>query len=140
MWHKLLQMRRLIRLASLIAFFLLTSFAAVTSAAQQVSLPVPISGEATCTSPATVTVTVFLNKSSAVIPKAYLLLRGVAGKSFQVELQTDADGRATASVPCGYVDIFATARNFAPNAKRVGVEKDRQFLAISLDASPLAQY
>jgi hypothetical protein len=57
-----------------------------------------------------------------------------------MELRTDANGQAKASVPRGYLDIFATGLNFAPNAKRVQIEKHEQFMAISLDANPLTQY
>ena len=48
--------------------------------------------------------------------------------------------RATASVPCGYLDVFATGFGFAPDAKRLMVEKDHQFLAISLEAFPMIEY
>ena len=133
-------MRRLKQFATLSAFTPLLFVLGNVSAAQVVSRPVPLDGDAACTSPATVTVTVFLKNSNAVIPYAVVLLRNVAGKRLQLELQTDANGRATASVPCGYLDVFATGYGFAPNAKRLMVEKDHQFLAISLEAFPMIDY
>ena len=54
---------------------------------------------------------------------------------------TDAEGRATASVGCGgYVDVFATAAGWDSNAKKVLVENEKQFVAISLDVFPMTQY
>jgi hypothetical protein len=53
-------MRRLKQLAILIAFTSLLLVLGNVSAGQVVSLPVPLDGEVVCTSPATVTVTVFL--------------------------------------------------------------------------------
>jgi hypothetical protein len=128
-------MRQSKRLVVMIAFVLLSACTVVDSVAQVAAPLVPLAGETWCKSPATMTVTVFLNKSRAVIPRASVVLRGV-GKPFQMELQTDANGQAKASVPCGYLDMFATAYDFAPNAKRIHIEKNQQFVAISLDASP----
>ena len=127
------------RIVVIIAFVLLSA-STVLDIAAQVAVPVvPLAGETWCMSPATITVTVFLNKSSAVIPRAVVLLRGV-GKPFQMELKTDGNGHVKASVPCGTLDLFATGYDFAPNAKRVDIEKNEQFVAISLDASPQTEY
>jgi hypothetical protein len=127
-------MRQSKRLVLLMVLVLLSTFAI----AQQVSFPMPLAGETLCHSPVTITVTVFLNKSSVVIPHAVVLLRPILGKPSQSELRTDANGQAKASVPCGYLDMFATGFSFAPSAKRVQIEKNEQFVAISLDPSPLS--
>ena len=112
---------------------------AVVATAQMVSVP----ENDTCKGSSTVTVTVFLDKSVAVIPNAFVLLRGGGlgkGKPFQLELATNAEGRAIASVPCGYVDVFATATNFAPNAEKVLILEDKRSIAISLKLYPITQY
>jgi hypothetical protein len=119
---------------------LLPALAAIGSAAQVATPRVPLAGKTVCESPAKVTVTVFLKRSRAVIPHAFVLLRAHGDRPFQLELETDSNGRATASVPCGYLDVFATALNFAPSAIRTEIEQDGQFVAISLDADPMIQY
>ena len=83
------------------------------------------------------------DKSGAVIPNAFvLLIRGALSPTPHLsELRTDAEGRATASVGCGgYVDVFATAVGWDSNAKKVLVENEKQFVAISLDVFPMTQY
>jgi hypothetical protein len=66
-------------IAFLVFLLVLTS---VDSTAQVAGPLTPPAGETPCNSPATVTVTVFLSKSSAVIPRAVVLLRAVVGKPF----------------------------------------------------------
>jgi hypothetical protein len=95
-----------------------------------------------CKVSSTLTVTVS-DKSGAVIPNAFvLLIRSALSSAPQLsELRTDAEGRATASVGCGgYVDVFATAAGWDSNAKKVLVENEKQFVAISLDVFPMTQY
>jgi hypothetical protein len=129
------------RTVLLIGFLvLLPALTAIGTAAQLASPRVPLADKHVCKSPVKVTVTVFLKHSSAVIPRAFVFLRGQGAKPFQLELEADSSGRATASVPCGYLDIFATAFNFAPGAIRTEIEQDGQFVAISLDADASTQY
>jgi len=95
-----------------------------------------------CKVSSTLTVTVS-DKSGAVIPNAFvLLIRGALSPTPQLsELRTDAKGRATASVGCGdYLDVFATANGFDANAKKVLIEEEKQFVAISLAIFPNTQY
>lgn len=54
------------------------------------------------------------------------------GKLFQLELHTNAAGKATASVPCGYLDFFATAGGFSPIAEKLSIRKDSQEITIAL--------
>jgi len=44
-------------------------------------------------------------------------------------------------VGCGdYLDVFATANGFDANAKKVLIEEEKQFVAISLAIFPNTQY
>jgi len=69
----------------------------------------------------TVTVT---TEDGAVIPNALVILRedtlgqprGV--KVFELELRTDEIGKATAAVPCNYLDVFVAHDGFAPAAQK----------------------
>jgi hypothetical protein len=116
---------------------------ALDGATQMVS---PLPGEPTCKGSSVVTVKV-TDKSGAVIGDAFVLLRTdgpVSREPIQLELRTHSAGKgtgtATATVPCGYLDVFATARGFAPYAKKFLIEQDAQDIVFFLEVHPLTEY
>ncbi len=94
-------------------------------------------GSTDCPSPVSLTVTVTTEEGAA-IPNAFLFLRqDTAGEprkvmAFELQLQTDEEGRASASVGCDYLDIFATAGGFSPAAEKVLITKDAHAFSIPL--------
>jgi hypothetical protein len=123
-------------MAPWIAFVaLLPLLAAFNVSAQLVGTP----KEPGCNVSGTVTVSIS-DLSGAVIPNAFVLFRGDRAsnaKPFQLELRTNAAGRATASVPCGYVDFFAAADGFTPYAKKLLVEQDSSSASVRLKVYPI---
>ena len=101
-------------------------------------------GSVCCPSAVNLTVTV-ITEDGAVIPDALVILRedtlgeprGV--KVFESELRTDKNGKATAAVPCNYVDAFVTANGFAPAAHKFLITKDAHTLSVPLKAYPITR-
>jgi hypothetical protein len=96
-----------------------------------------------CNVSGTVTVNVS-DLSGAAIQNAFVLFRadrlGTSNaKPFQLELRTNSAGRATASVPCGYVDFFAAADGFTPHAAKLLVEEDSSSSSVRLNIYPIIQ-
>jgi hypothetical protein len=105
-------------------------FSPISGKAQLVTVP----PDETCKGSSTVTVTVF-DANASRVPNAFVMLRGGGlekGEPFKVETTTDADGKAVASVPCGYSDVFAAARGFAPYAEKTLILEDRRSIAVVL--------
>jgi hypothetical protein len=106
----------------------------------------PLPGESTCKGSSLVIVKV-TDKSGAVIADAFVLLRAdgsVNQEPLQLELLTHSAGKltgtATTSVPCGYLDVFATARGFAPYAKKFLIQQNAQDIVFFLEVYPRTDY
>jgi len=127
-------------MAPWIAFVaLLPLLAAFNVSAQIVGTP----KEPGCNVSGTVTVNVS-DLSGAAIQNAFVLFRadrlGTSNaKPFQLELRTNAAGRATASVPCGYVDFFAAADGFTPHAAKLLIKQDSSSASVRLEVHPITQ-
>jgi len=125
--------------AALVLLFLwLTTFAIVNVNGQISDSP----GSVCCPRAVNLTVTV-ITEDGAVIPNALVILtedtlgqpRGV--KVFESELRTDNTGRATAAVPCNYLNAFVTANGFAPAAQKFLITKDTHTLSVPLKMYPI---
>jgi hypothetical protein len=126
-------MKRALLMVLRLALFTLPLPLAVNVSAQQIPMP----GEATCNVRGTVNVTV-TDLSGAVIPNAFVLFRADQGgiskdKPFLLELRTNSDGKAKASVPCGVVDFFVGAHEFTPHAARLVIAQDSSSASVRLD-------
>lgn len=83
----------------------------------------------------TITVT---TEGRAVIPHALVILREDTfgqprgAKVFELELRTDETGKATAAVPCNYLDVFVTHDGFAPAAQKILVTTDANTFSVPL--------
>jgi hypothetical protein len=100
----------------------------------------------TCTVAVTVSLTVS-DESGAVIQNAFTLFRvdrlGRGNtKPLQLELHTDATGKASASIPCGYgyVDLFVAADGFTPQAKKLLIGQQSSSMSVRLSFYPEKQY
>jgi hypothetical protein len=119
------------------------TFASLLPLLVGVSAPAQIdstSAEPMCNASVTVS-----DPSGAVLQNALVLFRkdrlGTPNaKSFQLELRTNSAGRATASVPCGYVDFFAAADGFAPHAAKLLIGQDSSPSSVRLSVYPITQY
>lgn len=122
-----------------LALFTLLLSVAVNVAAQKVTMP----GEPTCNVSGTVTVTV-ADLSGAVIPNAFVLFRAdrsgtPKAKPFLLELRTNSVGKATASVPCGYVDVLVGAHGFTPQAAKLVVTQESSSASVRLDVYTMTE-
>jgi hypothetical protein len=113
---------------------LLTVLAVLHVPAQMVSSPTK-PGEATCTvSAVSVTVT---DPSGGVIQNALVLLY-VEPLRLE-ELRTNSGGKATASPPCGYVDVFVAANGFTPHAEKL-LARESTSITVALSVYPVVMY
>ncbi|MFZ1919894.1 MAG: hypothetical protein WAU58_20165, partial [Terriglobales bacterium] len=79
------------------------------------------------------------------IPHAFVVLRedtlgqpkGV--KVFELELRTDETGKATAAVPCNYLDVFVAHDGFAPAAQKILITIDAHAFSIPLKTYPITR-
>ena len=97
-------------------------------------IPRSLDHSPTCETMGTLRITV-TDHSGAVIPNAFVFIRADQlgnRKAFQLELHTNSVGNATASVPCGYVDVFIARDGFAPHAEKVLV-RDTSILSLALE-------
>jgi hypothetical protein len=130
-------MRQVKLIALQITFvYLLPLLPAVSVSAQMVST----SAAPTCNASVTVS-----DPNGGVIQNAFVLFRAdrlgtPKAKPFQLELRTNSAGRATASVPCGYVDFFAAADGFAPHAAKLLIGLDSSSSSVRLNVYPMTQY
>jgi hypothetical protein len=98
------------------------------------------SAEPSCNASVTIS-----DPNGAVIQNAFVLFRvdqlgTPKAKASQFELRTNSAGRATASVPCGYVDFFAAADGFAPHAAKLLIGQDSPPSLVRLNVYPMTQY
>jgi hypothetical protein len=103
---------------------------------------VPFGDEQKCSTSGTVTITV-ADEFGALIPNAFVLIRGDrlhASKPFQVEMRTDASGKAIVSIPCGYADFYIGADTFIPQAKKLPIEQASSSTSFRLSVYPIRQY
>lgn len=133
-------MKRLKLTCALFALFVLFPMLTAFSAAQVVSG----GNEPTCADTGTVTLTVS-EESGAVIQNAVALFRADRlgdrkAKPLQLELHTDATGKASASIPCGYVDVFVAADGFTPQAKKLLIGQHSSSMSVRLNVYPQTQY
>jgi hypothetical protein len=133
-------MRRTKLPALWIAFVaLIPLLAALNLSAQIVGIP-----NEGCNVSETVTVSVS-TMSGAAIQNAFVLFRADrlgtsnSAKPFQLELRTNAAGRATGSVPCGYVDFFVAADGFTPHAAKLLIEQGSSSASVRLEVYPIIQ-
>ncbi len=90
----------------------------------------------------TITVT---TESGAVVPNAMVILRedtlGEPGgvKVFGGELRTEANGRASAAVPCNYLDVFVGANGFAPAAQKFLITSEAHTFSVPLKMYPITR-
>lgn len=123
----------------MISLRVLSLFAALVTvnvSAQIVAAP----SEDTCTTSATLSVTV-TDATGAVIQNAFVMLRAEGpsvpnAQPFQLELQTNLVGKAIASVPCGYMDIFSTSPRFTPHTEKLLIAKVAQSVSVALQVDP----
>lgn len=101
-------------------------------------------GSVNCPPTVSLTVTV-TTEDGAVIPNALVILReDILGqprdvKAFESELQTDANGKTIAAVPCNYLDVFVAANGFAPAAQKFLITRDARTLSIPLKMYPISR-
>src|ERR1700750_2940906 len=93
----------------------------------------PLRSEPTCTVSGTVTLTVS-ELSGARIPNAFVLFRANRfgngdTKQAPLEMRTNSVGIASASVACGYADLFVGADGFAPQARELLIEQNTSSIA-----------
>ena len=74
-------------------------------------------------SPLTITIT---DPIGAVIARAFVEIRSDSlerenPQAFHLEVRTDSNGEARASLPAGFYDVFAASTGFAPTAKKMQV-------------------
>src|ERR1039458_5369578 len=120
--------------ASVPLFFWLTVLVTTGVYAQISDSP----GSVSCPPAVNLTVTVTTGDGAAVIPNALVILRedtlgqprGV--KVFELELRTDENGKATAAVPCNYLDVFVGHDGFAPVAQKFLITKDAHTFSVPL--------
>ena len=120
--------------ASVPLFFWLTVLVTTGVYAQISDSP----GSVSCPPAVNLTVTVTTEDGAAVIPNALVILRedtlgqprGV--KVFELELRTDENGKATAPVPCNYLDVFVGHDGFAPVAQKFLITKDAHTFSVPL--------
>jgi len=101
-------------------------------------------GSVNCPPAVNLTVTV-TTEGGAVIPHAFVILRedtlgqprGV--KVFELELRTDETGKATAAVPCNYLDVFVAHDGFAPAAQKILITIDKRAFSIPLKWYPITR-
>jgi len=118
----------------------LTVFATTTVYAQVSDSP----GSVNCPSTVNLTVTV-TTEDGAVIPNALVILRedtlgqprGV--KVFESELRTESNGKATAAVPCNYLDVLVGANGFAPAAQKFLITRDAHTFSVPLKMYPITR-
>jgi hypothetical protein len=116
------------------AFVVLLAVLAVRVPAQMVSSPSK-PGEGTCAvSAVSVTVT---DPSGAVIQNALVLLHVEPLRL--VEVRTNSGGQATASLPCGYVDVFVAANGFTPHAEKL-FARESTSITVALSVYPVVMY
>jgi hypothetical protein len=123
-----------------IAFVAFLPLLAVVNVSAQM---VAAAEEPTCHVSGTVTVSV-TDLSGAVIQNAFVLFRadrsGTSNaKPFQLELRANSAGRATASLPCGYIDFFVAADGFTPHAAKLLVEQSSSSAPVRLNVYPITQ-
>lgn len=53
-------------------------------------------------------------------------------KDFLLERRTESAGKATVSVPCGYLDLFAAADRFTSHAEKMLIERENTLLSVKL--------
>src|ERR1035438_3050788 len=118
--------------AGFVALF--TVLAVLNVPAQMVSTQLE-PAEAPCTVSAAVTVTV-TDPAGAVVQNALVLLH-VEPHRLE-ELRTNSTGKVTASVPCGYVDVFVAANGFRPHAEKL-LTRISTSITVALSVYPPAQ-
>jgi hypothetical protein len=119
--------------AFVLLFFWITVLATAYVCAQVSDSP----GSVNCPALVNLTVTV-TTEGGAVIPNAVVILRedtlgeprGV--KVFGGELRTEANGKASAAVPCNYLDVFVAANGFAPAAQKFLITRDAHTFSVQL--------
>jgi len=126
---------------ALVSLFLWLTILATAKVDAQVS---DSPGSVNCPALVNLTVTV-TTEGGAVIPNAVVILRedtlgeprGV--KVFGGELRTEANGKASAAVPCNYLDVFVAANGFAPAAKKFLVTRDAHTFSVPLKTYPITR-
>jgi hypothetical protein len=111
----------------ILRFLILILFTAVASADS-------FAQHATCN--ITVTIT---DQSGAVIQDAFVVLkadRTRTTESFELEARTNAAGSVKTSLPCGLIDIFATANGFTPFAQKLTIGDETHTVSIPLKVYP----
>ena len=96
-------------------------------------------GSVNCSATVNLTVTVTDITGGAVIPNALVILRedtlgeSRTAKIFKIELRTEENGKASAAVPCNYLDVFVGHDGFAPVAKKILVTRDADTVSVPLE-------
>ena len=137
--YKLSGMKRSFWVALRLALFTLLLPVAVNVSAQRTAVP----DAPTCNVSGTVNVTV-VDLPGAAISNAFVLFRAdqlgtPKAKPFLLELRTNSAGKAMASVPCGYADLFVAADGFAPHAAKLSIAQDSSSTSIRLEVSAMAE-
>jgi hypothetical protein len=85
------------------------------------------------------------DSTGALIPNAFVLFRGdglgnAKSKDFLSERRTDSTGKQIVTVPCGLLDLFATADGFAPHAEKLVIERDATEVLVKLELYPITYH
>jgi hypothetical protein len=120
-------------------FAFLGCFAAlsITGVAAQT---VPLSSDLACKLSGAVTLTVS-DLSGARIPNVFVLLRANRWSDRRIEqvpleVRTSSAGIITASVPCGYADLFVAADGFTPQARELLIDQKTPSISVRLEVRP----
>ena len=60
-------------------------------------------------------------------------------KVFELELRTDETGKATAAVPCNYLEVFVAHEGFAPAAQKILITADAHTFSVPLKTYPITR-
>lgn len=112
------------------------SLVAALSTLQTVEAVAQSGGGSKMTCNVVVTVT---DPSGAVIQGAFVILRADrtgTRESFESENRTNAAGSVKTSLPCGLIDVLATADGFIPSAQKLLIGDETHAVSIPLRVYP----